>query len=1001
MGRAGERGILMDPGAAPAAGPAAAGIEPAVALVRPRTDPVTTGPRRPRPAEPHEERHYADSFDGEVLTAKVGHPFVSLTAEHRSIVALTGNGYLLINEAAQTDRAVFYVRQVASQQGYLIEEALLVQPATLISLYNRYETRVADSIEFAYRDDDELSSEARQIFDRFLAHAARLRASDLLISVRSGMTVLELRVDSLVKVLDTVTEQMGHQLMQVAYNGSDSQSGSGLNRKLHQQARIAALDVAAAAKGEAGGDAVRKKKILLPRGVQAARLEFSPLVDDGHYLALRLLYREGSSGLADIDGLGYASVHVRAIRAMRWLPQGINLVVGVTGSGKSTTLQITLKALMRERDNTVNVITVEDPPEYTIPGAKQIPVNAEGQDRAAAMNAAIASMLRSAPDIIMIGEIRDRASADLAVTASMTGHQVWSTVHAISPLRALERLIDAGVDRARILDPDVVTGLVGQRLVPKVCPSCSMSWAEGIRSGRFTEVPAFVPQLQELFRPDLLERVRVRDARGCRQSRDCQSGYVGRTVVAEVVEPNDELMRLYREGSVADAERHFLSETGGMGGIRMLEHGVAKMFAGVVDPLDPLAPDRAGPAVRPGPPAARPAVRRAGGVPRAGGAGRLRGMPVPARRQPAVMRSRLPVAAPPPVVAPGRARRPPPGPVLPPAGAGAGLQAPDQRDPRIVLGRRHRQRPAPERPDGPAARARPCPPAGRRQPGRGARGLGAAAPPDADPGRRARQRPGGRASPGRVLRALDGRHQEDGGRRHRLVAVHRGPRRRGPVRPGRELSRPAVRPHAAARGVGRPAPPAGGSPDLREQLHLPGEHGVPGRAARARGVLAAALVLAGPLAVRGPRAVPHLPHDAGRGVPARAVRPDQFRGRGRERPPDAAPDRVAVAPLQDRRDHSAPSARATWNPSGMRSGSPTPGFPDRALNRDLRQVMQMPDSQDEVRLVVESWIGDSLARIRSTSTRLRDSGSGLVVAIVGFVGLAAMQIPEQVQASFR
>src|SRR5690606_21821495 len=156
-----------------------------------------------------------------------------------------------------------------------------------------------------------------------------------------------------------------------------------------------------------------------------------------------------------------APPQVNMIKRMRALPMGINIIAGPTGSGKSTTLQRCLSTLIRERRREISVFTVEDPPEYVIDGAQQMPVtNANTADeRKAQFTKAINASLRSDPDVIMIGEIRDSSSAKLAFEAAMTGHQVWTTVHATDGLTIVSRLKDIGVEAYKLFDSTVVTGL--------------------------------------------------------------------------------------------------------------------------------------------------------------------------------------------------------------------------------------------------------------------------------------------------------------------------------------------------------------------------------------------------------------------------------------------------------------------------------------------------------------------------------------------------------------
>src|SRR4029077_21233663 len=145
-------------------------------------------------------------------------------------------------------------------------------------------------------------------------------------------------------------------------------------------------------------------------------------------------------------------------------PYGMILVCGPTGSGKSTTLFAYLQEI---NDGATNITTVEDPVEYRVPGVNQVEVNVK---RGLTFAGVLRSLLRQDPDIIYVGEIRDRETADLSVRAALTGHLLLSTLHTNSAIQAIARLVDIGVDPAMI--GSSIIGIVGQRLVRRICKEC-------------------------------------------------------------------------------------------------------------------------------------------------------------------------------------------------------------------------------------------------------------------------------------------------------------------------------------------------------------------------------------------------------------------------------------------------------------------------------------------------------------------------------------------------
>src|SRR5690606_16794109 len=175
----------------------------------------------------------------------------------------------------------------------------------------------------------------------------------------------------------------------------------------------------------------------------------------GEKIVLRIL--DLSTAIIDINRLGFNKLNLQRYQSLIEKPNGIILITGPTGSGKSSTLYATLNHLNSEE---VNIITIEDPVEYQIEGVNQIQVNPNvGMTFAAGLR----SILRQDPNIIMVGEIRDKETAEIAVRASLTGHLVFSTLHTNDSLGAVTRLIDMGVEP--FLVAASVSGVVAQRLV--------------------------------------------------------------------------------------------------------------------------------------------------------------------------------------------------------------------------------------------------------------------------------------------------------------------------------------------------------------------------------------------------------------------------------------------------------------------------------------------------------------------------------------------------------
>ncbi|MFC7783097.1 GspE/PulE family protein [Rossellomorea sp. GCM10028870] len=239
----------------------------------------------------------------------------------------------------------------------------------------------------------------------------------------------------------------------------------------------------------------------------------------GEKIVLRIL--DLSSSLNDLGQLGFNSLNLKRFQDLIDRPTGIVLITGPTGSGKSSTLYAALNKLNSEE---VNIITVEDPVEYQLEGVNQIQVNTNvGLTFATGLR----SILRQDPNIIMVGEIRDRETVEVAIRASLTGHLVLSTIHTNDSLSTVTRLIDMGVEP--FLVATSVSGIVAQRLVRKVCRDCAQEEIPTVRE-------------KEIFGRRGMTIEKVIRGRGCASCN--MTGYKGRMAIHEVLVVNDEMKRI-------------------------------------------------------------------------------------------------------------------------------------------------------------------------------------------------------------------------------------------------------------------------------------------------------------------------------------------------------------------------------------------------------------------------------------------------------------------------
>ena len=274
---------------------------------------------------------------------------------------------------------------------------------------------------------------------------------------------------------------------------------------------------------------------------------------EGEKIVIRILdYSMSNSGL---EALGFSDINLKKVIQMINVPNGIILITGATGSGKSTTVYSILHRLNKEE---TNIITVEDPIEMNITGINQIQTNSEiGLDFATALR----SILRQDPNIIMIGEIRDTETAKIAVRASITGHLVLSTIHTNDSLNTIERLLDMDVER--YLLSSALTGIISQKLARKLCPHC--------RQKRATS-----DYEKNIFKKVLGHDVNeIYTAGSCEE---CGNGYSGRIAIHEVLMINQEIKDAISSNIRKDELRELVYNSDV---ITLLQDGLEKVESGM------------------------------------------------------------------------------------------------------------------------------------------------------------------------------------------------------------------------------------------------------------------------------------------------------------------------------------------------------------------------------------------------------------------------------------
>ena len=341
-------------------------------------------------------------------------------------------------------------------------------------------------------------------------------------------------------------------------------------------------------------DGILHEKIILPKGVHDAvvsrvkilsvlKIDEKRLPQDGRFtfnfgkeevdlrisivptifgekVVMRLLPKSVRAPLLLELGLRGASLKNLETQLLR--PHGIILICGPTGSGKTTTLYSILSKISK---TSINILTIEDPVEYQIPGVNQVQANSQiGLTFASALR----SFLRQDPNVIMVGEIRDVETAELAIQAALTGHQVFSTIHTNSAAGALPRLLDMGAQA--FLVASAVNAILGQRVIRKLCPACKTQIATP------PEILENIKEVLGKLMPTSIDQVKINKGVGCIQCG--HTGFLGRTGIFEVLVVTEAISRLTLERStVSQIEERGVEE----GMITMKQDGYLKVLEGV------------------------------------------------------------------------------------------------------------------------------------------------------------------------------------------------------------------------------------------------------------------------------------------------------------------------------------------------------------------------------------------------------------------------------------
>lgn len=481
---------------------------------------------------------------------------VALRESDRAIVALLDIGERRLialwagdQSQAPTLRAAM---QMAKFKGYEVIES---RPATRDVVALCYESREAQIAEDELED-----TEATRLFDEILAAAVAQGASDLHIVPMRRHAVVRARINGELYDQRMMTLRAADTMARAMYSQADVDSRrnqAGFNPDAYQDASIT-------------------RRVVVNGRAEELKLRWAsgPVWPDSFDVVMRILNVGQASSFRDLEALGYAPAQRELLLDALRQPSGVILLCGTTGAGKSTTIASLAEQWCVRHEGRRSLRTIEQPPEYVISGGRQMPVSrsADASQPDSGFHRALQSAMRMDPDALYLGEIRDEVTADLMEQMVLTGHKVFTTVHAGSVMAGVWRLEGLGLSRERLASAGFINAVVHQALVPILCDGCSTPYSvAAVGAERHAELLTDVGA-------DVLATARLRGA-GCEK---CKNGLIGRRAVASMLIPDLEFCAHLRRGDDVGAARYWRSG-------KQVRHGAAQALSEVQQAVELIA----------------------------------------------------------------------------------------------------------------------------------------------------------------------------------------------------------------------------------------------------------------------------------------------------------------------------------------------------------------------------------------------------------------------------
>lgn len=363
--------------------------------------------------------------------------------------------------------------------------------------------------------------------------------------------------------------EFGHQLGAVLWGMLEDHSHQQHNAEIMQSGRL------------------NSETYDLPADISGTRVQYNPSGQGGRAIYMRLLW--DTPKVQSFSAMGFHQKQQQLLSDLCLIDKGLIIASGQTGSGKSTTLALMLNNRQALYGGRQNIVTVEDPREFHIRGANQIalPVANDPQERSTSYIRSIAALLRSDPDASMVTEFRCPASTDAVMQIGEAGTPLFTSGHSSSNPELIRRLQAMGIDLARLTNPDVLRGFVNQRLVGCLCPKCAIPLSK-IETARYLDYGLDEARFNR-FR-DLWGDPRLANREGCQ---DCNNGYIGSTVLAEVGKPDHAYLTRLVRGEYEAAEGYWREQylhKQGHAALKILEDQIsvvdAEMLVGEIGRAD-------------------------------------------------------------------------------------------------------------------------------------------------------------------------------------------------------------------------------------------------------------------------------------------------------------------------------------------------------------------------------------------------------------------------------